>query len=200
MTKKWVRGTLRQSPDGHEPDSLVLKVGGSLLSWPDWPWLLDRLLTGVGDLPLVIVVGGGAVVDGLRQIDSAAPQPAKLMHDLALDCMHTLAQLVSQSAGLPLSANPARTRSACVLDVPTWMLTQAAPGRLPPSWDVTSDSIAARMASDYGAALMLAKSTSPPATWCGESLESLTNAGWVDRFFPIAADDLQNIFWTAPTG
>ena len=200
MTKKWVRGRIRLSTESNHKETLVLKIGGSLLSWPDWPWLLDRLLTGLGDVPLTVVVGGGAVVDGLRQIDSAAPQPAKLMHDLALDCMHTLAQLVSQSTGLPLSANPALTGSACVLDAPTWMLTQPAAASLPASWDVTSDSIAARLASAYGAGLMLAKSTPPPATWHGRSLEALATAGWVDRFFPAVADDLQTIVWTAPTG
>ncbi|MDA1040128.1 MAG: hypothetical protein O3A37_07570 [Planctomycetota bacterium] len=200
MTKKWVRGCIRPSAESSDHETLVLKIGGSLLSWPDWPWLLDRLLTGMGDVPLAIVVGGGAVVDGLRQIDSAAPQPAKLMHDLALDCMHTLAQLVSKSTGLPLSANPALTGAACVLDAPTWMLTQPAAASLPASWDVTSDSIAARLASDYSAALMLAKSTPPPVTWHGQSLEPLATAGWVDRCFPAVADDLQTILWTAPTG
>lgn len=176
----------------------MLKLGGSLLSWPDWPRLLDRLVAGVGDVPLTIVVGGGAVVDGLRQIDAAAPQPAKLIHDLALDGMHALAQLVSQSTGLPLSANPALTGQACVLDVPTWVLAHPSAANLPASWDVTSDSIAARVASEYKAALMLAKSAPPPATWCGASLESLTATGWVDRFFPAAANDLQEISWTAP--
>ena len=202
MTKNWVRGCLRQSLDSDAPETLVLKVGGSLLSWPDWPWLLDRLITGVGDVPLVVVVGGGAVVDGLRQIDSAAPQPAKVIHDLVLDCMHTLAQLVAKSTGLQLSANPAGSGSGstCVLDVPTWMLTQPAAADLPASWDVTSDSIAARVADVYGSALMLAKSTPPPATWRGTSLEPLTAAGWVDRLFPTVADELQDIFWTAPAG
>ena len=200
MTKKWVRGCIRLSTESNHKETLVLKIGGSLLSWPDWTWLLDRLLTGLGDVPLTVVVGGGAVVDGLRQIDSAAPQPAKLMHDLALDCMHSLAQLVSQSTGLPLSANPALTGSACVLDTPTWMLTQPAAASLPASWDVNSDSIDARLASDYGAGLMLAKSTPPPATWHGRSLEALATAGWVDRLFPTVADDLQTIVWTAPTG
>lgn len=200
MTRKWVRGLLRQAAPGEAPDTLVLKVGGSLLSWPDWPWLLDRLIASMGDMPLALVVGGGAVVDGLRQIDSAAPQPASLMHNLALDCMHTLAQLVSQSTGLPLSANPAGGSAACVLDVPTWVLTHPRGAALPASWEVTSDSIAACVADTYGSTLMLAKSAPPPATWCGTGLESLTAAGWVDPFFPTAADQLREITWAAPAG
>jgi aspartokinase-like uncharacterized kinase len=200
MTKKWIRGCLRQSQGGDGTEALVLKVGGSLLSWHDWPRLLDRLVAEVGDVPLAIVVGGGSVVDGLRQIDAAAPQPAKLMHDLALDCMHTLAQLVAKSLGLPLSANPALTGTACVLDAPTWVLTHPAAADMPASWDVTSDSIAAVLARENNATLLLAKSAAPPATWCGVSLESLTTTGWIDRFFPTAADGLQEIYWTAPTG
>ena len=57
-----------------------------------------------------------------------------------------------------------------------------------------SRSIAARVADVYGSALMLAKSTPPPATWRGTSLEPLTAAGWVDRLFPTVADELQDIF------
>lgn len=200
MTKTWIRGCLRRSEGGFSTEALVLKVGGSLLSWQDWPRLLDRLVAGVGDVPLAIVVGGGSVVDGLRQIDAAAPQPAKLMHDLALDCMHTLAQLVAKSTGLPLSANPALTGAACVLDAPTWVLTQPAAAALPASWDVTSDSIAALLARENNAALLLAKSAAPPATGCGVSLESLTTSGWIDRYFPTAATGLKEIYWTAPTG
>jgi aspartokinase-like uncharacterized kinase len=200
MTKTWIRGCLRRSEGGDSTEALVLKVGGSLLSWQDWPRLLDRLVAGVGDVPLAIVVGGGSVVDGLRQIDAAAPQPAKLMHDLALDCMHTLAQLVAKSTGLPLSANPALTGAACVLDAPTWVLTQPAAAALPASWDVTSDSIAALLARENNAALLLAKSAAPPATGCGVSLESLTTSGWIDRYFPTAATGLKEIYWTAPTG
>lgn len=200
MTKTWIRGCLRRSECGFSTEALVLKVGGSLLSWQDWPRLLDRLVAGVGDVPLAIVVGGGSVVDGLRQIDAAAPQPAKLMHDLALDCMHTLAQLVAKSTGLPLSANPALTGAACVLDAPTWVLTQPAAAALPASWDVTSDSIAALLARENNAALLLAKSAAPPATGCGVSLESLTTSGWIDRYFPTAATGLKEIYWTAPTG
>ncbi len=200
MTKTWIRGCLRQSEGGDGTEALVLKVGGSLLSWQDWPRLLDRLVAEVGDVPLAIVVGGGSVVDGLRQIDAAAPQPAKLMHDLALDCMHALAQLVAKSTGLPLSANPALTGAACVLDAPAWVLTQPAAADLPASWDVTSDSIAALLARENNATLLLAKSAAPPATGCGVSLESLTTSGWIDRYFPTAATGLKEIYWTAPTG
>ena len=200
MTPHWIRGCLRQSNVGDAPEPLVLKIGGSLLSWSDWPRRLDRLIAGFGDIPLVIVVGGGAVVDGLRQIDAAAPQQDRLMHELALDGMHLLAQIVSRSTGLQLSTNPERTRAACILDVPTWLLTQDRSTSLPASWDVTSDSIAARVAGAYDAALMLAKSTPPPAAWSGTTFASLVETGWVDRFFPQAAAGVRTISWTAPAG
>jgi hypothetical protein len=54
-----------------------VKVGGSLLGLTDWP---DRLADLVAQLnaqapqPL-LVVGGGHVVDGLREIDAASPRP-----------------------------------------------------------------------------------------------------------------------------
>lgn len=198
MTEQWEHGVVL-GIDGDGTDGLVvLKVGGSVLSLPSWPRLLDELVAGMGDRGMTIVVGGGAVVDGLREIDAAAPQAADVMHELAIDAMHLVAGLVSRSTGLPMRTEPAGAAEACVLDVPVWLLETARSTDLPAGWEVTSDSIAARVASEYAADLILAKSVPPPATWCGESLHTLARSGWVDRYFPEAAADLGRICWAAP--
>lgn len=176
----------------------ILKIGGSLLSRPAWPRLLDALVAGVGDRPLTIVVGGGPVVDGLRTIDAAAQQPPEVMHDLAVDAMHLTAELVARSTGLPIRTAPLEGAEPCILDVPVWLLAGLRSADLPTNWDVTGDSIAARVAREYDAELLLAKSAPPPASWCGESLFSLARDGWVDRYFPTAASTLACIRWTAP--
>jgi dihydroneopterin aldolase len=176
----------------------VLKVGGSLLSWPEWPGLLDGLVAGMGDRGLAIVVGGGAVVEGLRAIDAAAPQPPQVMHELAIDAMHMMADLVSRVTGLPIRSVPQGEADACVIDVPVWLLDGMRSADLPAGWEVTSDSIAARVASEYGADLLLAKSVPPPEALLGKGLDTLAQSGWVDCFFPTAAKHLDHIAWAAP--
>jgi aspartokinase-like uncharacterized kinase len=71
------------------------------------------------------------------------------------------------------------------------------PGRsLPSSWDVTSDSIAARLAIVTGAdELVLLKSVPPPDSDLQppSSLRQLAASGYVDRFFPELAAQVPRI-------
>ena len=85
---------------------VVLKVGGSLLSRPDWPALFASLMAACGSRSCCLVVGGGAVVDGLRVLDRAVPQSPQFMHDLAIDAMRLTARLVAAAMSLPLAATP----------------------------------------------------------------------------------------------
>ena len=69
---------------------------------------------------------------------------------------------------------------------------------MPVGWQVTSDSIAAFVATTNAAALVLAKSVPPPAST--DDLPSLAHAGWVDGHFPVAAADLARLEWVVPSG
>lgn len=200
MTGRWRHGSIRNPLEDGGQDPVILKLGGSLLGLRDWPRLLDAIIGDIGDRALSLVVGGGAIVDGLRAIDEAARQESRLMHDLAVDAMHLTARLVSKNTGLRISAKPSRTAGACILDVPVWLLDNNRSEQFPAGWDVTSDSIAARVADEYGASLLLAKPAPPPTTGRETSLESLADAGWVDRFFPMAAARLERIAWATPAG
>jgi len=202
MSGGWQFGVIRGLQTDVDSHPLVLKIGGSLLSVAGWPRLLDDLIAGLGTVPLTLIVGGGAIVEGLREIDAAAPQSPQLMHDLAVDAMHFTARLVSKTTGLPIASRPACSAGACILDAPLWLMGSGEAKSLPASWDVTSDSIAARVAQSCGAGLMLAKATAPPQ--CPEGpdhgmLRHLTESGWVDRFFPSAAAGLATIRWCTPT-
>jgi aspartokinase-like uncharacterized kinase len=60
---------------------------------------------------------------------------------------------------------------------------------LPASWDVTSDSIAARIAAGLNASrLVLLKSASLP---CGVDCAQAARLGLVDPFFPVVARELE---------
>ncbi len=67
----------------------------------------------------------------------------------------------------------------------------ARPGALPHSWDVTSDSMAARVALVAGAAtLILLKSTRLHEA---ESWQDAAERGLVDRHFPVAMQALSSV-------
>jgi len=200
----WRIGILRESGGGSLPSSsvglMVLKVGGSLLSRPDWPALLVPLMAACGPRSCCMVVGGGAVVDGLRTLDRAAPQSPQLVHDLAIDAMRLTARLVAAAVNVPVVAAPPDDGGIAVLDVPAWLSVGSRATALPVGWRVTSDAIAARVAVAHDGSLLLAKSAPPPP--CpddSELLASLARAGWVDEHFPVAAAPLVTIEWAAPT-
>ena len=193
MTGAWRRGTLRAGPI--PPAGLVVKIGGSLLGLHGWPELLADLITPLGDKvpePLLIV-GGGRVVDGLREIDAASPRPPALMHDLAIDAMSLTARIVADALGLHVIATGS---SAGVLDAAAWLGSAEHSARLDAGWHVTSDSIAALVAAETGRGLLLAKRAPPPEH--GHDLERLATTGWVDAHFPVAAATIATIRWAAP--
>ncbi|MFM7136761.1 MAG: hypothetical protein ACKO1M_06795 [Planctomycetota bacterium] len=198
MTATWRRGTIRA--DATPPPGLVLKLGGSLLGLPDWPRVLADLVASLGDEPPapLLVVGGGRVVDGLREIDAASPRPPALMHDLAIDAMTLTARIVADALGLPFISLPDITlaSAAGVLDAAAWLDSTGRATRLPAGWHVTSDSIAALVATETGRGLLLAKRAPPPDG--DHDLHRLAAAGWVDAHFPVAAARIATITWAAP--
>lgn len=196
MTSAWTLGVLRSAgtPCPHE----VVKLGGSLLGMEDWPTRVAELVRDrAARRPVLIVVGGGAIVDGLRTIDAAAPQDATTMHDLAISLMGTTARVVAAALSVPLVVECPRM-AAAVLDVPHWLAAAAHGDRLPVGWHVTSDSIAARVAATTGGDLLLAKRVPPPASSGAHLLEVLASSGWVDGHFPRSAASLPGIAWASP--
>ena len=195
MTAVWMRGVIRATTDTAIPRT-VIKFGGSLLVRPAWR---DELRSLVADSngPTTIVIGGGLLVDGLRAIDAASPCPVEVMHRLAIDAMGITARLAAEAASLKLAAEPADAAGAVILDAAAWLSEAGRYDDLPVGWHVTSDSIAAAVATACGAMLLLAKSVPPPE--CTGSLASLAREGWVDDHFPIAAADLERIEWAVPS-
>jgi aspartokinase-like uncharacterized kinase len=201
MTGRWQRGLIVSASGGRRgavPG--VVKLGGSLLARNDWPTLLAELVGAETDgRPRLFIVGGGAVVDGLRRIDAAVPQSPALMHRLAIEAMRVTARLVAASADLPVVADSSTGRSA-VLDVPAWLDRDGRFGMLPVGWHVTSDSIAAFVAATLESDLLLAKTVPPPCQGSGgPMLQRLAEVGWVDAFFPVAAASLSSVAWACPT-
>ena len=177
------------------PPVRVVKLGGSLLDWPELPFRLRAWFVAQSPAANVLIVGGGAVVDALRAGDRAQHLPAETMHRLAVQAMSLSAEILAELLPEARLAQSIEDRSWAIaaslqiLDVATFVREDAAHAdALPETWEVTSDSIAARVASALGAAeLVLLKSALP----AGEtSLRSWSQAAYVDRYFPQAARSL----------
>ncbi|HVW39452.1 MAG TPA: hypothetical protein VHB99_19175, partial [Pirellulales bacterium] len=141
-----------------------------------------------------ILAGGGRMADAVRDADGLHRLGETVSHWLCIRVMVVQAELLGALLpGATLCRSLAEWRllksELAILD-PWIFLREEEPRlvgpRLPESWDVTSDSIAARFASAIGAAeLVLLKSTLPaPAS----TLADAAAAGYVDAFLPRLAD------------
>ena len=153
---------------------IVVKVGGSLYEHPNLRTLLNTFLKQLSDR-VVIVPGGGAAADAVREWDR--------IHNLGEEASHWLAIRAMSLAGRLLAKLLDRNDSIMMLDAESWMREH---DTLPHSWDVTSDSIAAHVAIEMNASrLILLKSIDIPheVSW-----EVAAAKGWVDRYFPVIAN------------
>jgi aspartokinase-like uncharacterized kinase len=179
----------------------IIKVGGSLL---DWPALPQALRSWLDEQPLarnILLCGGGAVVDAVRQTDRNFELGDEAAHWLAIDGLAVTARLLGTILNVPvlttyddLTSQRHDKDAGCLVFDPREFLRNREthlPGpKLPHDWSVTSDSIAARLAVALSAdELALLKSSDPPAA----SLAELAATGHVDRCFPIAARRIRRV-------
>lgn len=178
---------------GVTPPPVVVKIGGSLFDPRDprsaGPGMALLTLLDRARVPIVAVPGGGAFADTVRieQVklglsDSAAHQMALLaMHQMAhalVDLAPTPGRMLITASHLEIQHALAAGRIALWLPMP--MVAQDPD--IPEDWTITSDSLAAWLASRLGARhLVLAKSVGAPAR---ASAADLAEAGIVDRAFP----------------
>jgi aspartokinase-like uncharacterized kinase len=150
---------------------IVVKVGGSLYDHPRLAHGLQQYLETLPE-PVLLVPGGGPFADAVRQVD----------HQLDDDAAHLLALLAMNLAGEFLKHLGVRV--PIVDAVPLGV-------HLPPSWNISSDSIAAHAAfANQASRLILLKSIDIPSN---TSWEVAAGHGWVDPHFPslVVEDNLK---------
>lgn len=164
----------------------IVKVGGSLYELPD---LRARLTAWLAELPasrLLLVPGGGGVADAIRDLDRTHQLGEEASHWLAIQTLsinaHFLQSLLPTArlvAELPERSAEAGLRY--ILDAyPFFRCDEQRVGCLPHVWQVTSDSLAARVAIRAEAAeLILLKSTD----WQGADWAEAGRAKVVDGYF-----------------
>lgn len=171
------------------PAVAVVKVGGSLYDLPDLGPRLRRWLSEeCGDKKVVLVPGGGPLVDAIRRYDQCQGLGEETSHWLALRALtvnaHFLAALLSPSrvVGEVVEIRHAwKKRELPILNIHEFAHHEENMGCLPHCWSVTSDALAARVAVVMEAhRLVLLKSTSIPAelNWIEAG-----RRGLVDSFF-----------------
>jgi aspartokinase-like uncharacterized kinase len=173
---------------------VVVKVGGSLFDWPDLkPRLCDFLATLAGK-NVLLIPGGGLAADAVRVYDRVHGLGEEASHWLALRALslqaHVLAQLLPPGTQVVEGLNAARSvwrRGRWpILDMYRFALgDEQRPGRLNHDWNVTSDSLAARVAVVAGAErLILLKSTPMTADGWIEA----SRHGYVDETFATVVE------------
>lgn len=189
--------------DEMRPARRVVKIGGSLLDFAPFPERFAQWLGRQPTAPTVLVVGGGAVADAIRAADARFHLGEETSHQLCLEAMGLTARLLQAIVAPhfarlapPLCHDLRRLRGEpdeyelMVCDVGPWLRDDDSEETLPHTWDVTSDSIAARVAQAIGAdELVLLKSCAAPST----SRDAAARIGYVDHFFPVASRGLSRV-------
>jgi aspartokinase-like uncharacterized kinase len=165
----------------------VLKIGGSLLE----SGAASRMMCELAAAPpgaLLIVPGGGPFADAVRAAQKQHALSDATAHHMALLAMEMVgAVLASFAPGFVLAGTSEEFTAAWRRGLtPVWSPARMilAATEIPASWDVTSDSLAAWLASRTGAArLILVKSCEVPAAKAGDPTQ-LASAGVVDPAFP----------------
>ncbi len=121
----------------------VVKIGGSLHDDPCLPQVVTR--TADFAHPLVVVPGGGAFADQVRASQRRWRFSDRCAHSMALLAMRQYGHLLATLGALETVAHTRVLEGGAAARV--WLPDEATLGEaLPPSWDVTSDSIAAWLA------------------------------------------------------
>jgi len=138
----------------------VIKVGGSLSEDPEILITLCAKLSRLAkDYGLVVVPGGGRFADAVRDSDERFNLSSGISHRMAILGMDQfgllLAQLTPNSCATPLldDAKQLSETEAAPVFLPSRLMFKEDP--LKNSWDVTSDSIAAYVASRLQAAKLI---------------------------------------------
>ncbi|MBA63553.1 MAG: hypothetical protein CMJ76_14450 [Planctomycetaceae bacterium] len=182
----------------------VFKIGGSLISSAGYiERVRHHLYQFQGDTN-IIICGGGTCVQRIRQYQQQFNLSEAECHHNSLIVMDRNTRQLCQQSGWPLinswgaltscintNTGSGQSIGYAVTDFVMQSDCQLPAPHLPPNWSTTSDSIAARIATLLNARLYLFKSVPPPA----KDLVKLSNRGYVDNHFPIAAANINSLIF-----
>ena len=167
-----------------ETGPTVVKLGGSLVEAPELPAWLEAIAASSGSW--VVVPGGGPFADAVRAAQGPMTLSEPACHRMALLAMAQLGcALVDREPRLLAAVSVAAVQAALAARrTPVWLPLDLLTSRaeIEESWRVTSDSLAAWLATEIGAArLLLVKSGAVPDG--DHPARSLARSGLVDAAF-----------------
>ena len=171
---------------------IVVKLGGSVVRSGELDAWLDAIAAAPG--PVVLVPGGGALADEVRDMQHRLGFGDIAAHRMALMAMDQLALAVgSLRAGFRVCESEDDLQGALrERQIAVWAPSRLVAGRIdiPPSWTITSDSLALWLASRLGAErLFLIKSIQRNGK--AASAASLARDGIIDEAFPAILSELR---------
>ena len=188
------------------PAIRVVKIGGSLFDYPGLAAAWNQWVSRKSTMMTVMIAGGGPYADLVRQWDKQFQLSEETAHWMCVTSMSVTAALLHQQLpGSRLiddwqelikwrsSDNPAGSSVFLVESFLKTVETSLPGDSLPQTWEVSSDSIAARVAEVLSAEeLVLCKSTSVAD---GNDWQQLADKGFVDQYFPEIAARLPVVQW-----
>ncbi|MCA9008940.1 MAG: hypothetical protein KDB01_04290 [Planctomycetaceae bacterium] len=184
----------------------VIKLGGSLLLMPQLKEKFQKWCQQNPHPLTLIVVGGGAIVDAVRNIHAVNALPEDFAHWVCIDLMRHTARLAQQILGevdlyetvddlqraFTGAANDG-ARPIVAIVQPGICFARGFPNMgLPETWEVTSDALAAAFSQMYAAEEMVVmKSIDPPGD--SRNHRELADRGFIDRHFPDLAEEIERV-------
>jgi len=159
---------------------VVLKLGGAQARGPWLKAWLNAIAALAGRV--VVVPGGGPFADAVRAQQALIGFDDEAAHDMAMLAMAQFGRaLAGMRPGFALVEDEAALRARLAQrQTPVWApLQMASAAGLTPSWDTTSDSLAAWLAGRLGASRLILVKHGEAA-----SAEALAARGVVDANFP----------------
>ncbi|MEE3365311.1 MAG: hypothetical protein VX304_06665 [Planctomycetota bacterium] len=182
-----------------ETTAHIVKLGGSLLDWPDTPSRLAEILESPATLRPLLIIGGGPTADIVRSWHSSHQLSENQGHTLALDAMGFNSGLLRTLLPRTLAVK-SRSEALAAWAIDRWPVLDCGsflareepvqPLQLPHTWDATSDAIAAWVALAWPASrLTLLKSIDLPGDTTASQLAAAGHvdvclADWLDRLPP----------------
>ena len=184
----------------------VIKLGGSLLTMQNLKQKFQKWCRENPHPLTLIIVGGGPVVNAVREVHRANPLAEEFAHWVCIDLLQHTARIAHQILGnadlyetmtdlqQPFSGSKVNSKTPIIAIVQVGIcFAREYPNLgLPNSWDVTSDSIAAAFCEMYAAEeLVVMKSSDPPGD--ESDFASLAAMGFVDPHFADLAENIDEV-------